>query len=252
MLHGYIVPHAPVLLLDHGYPDVVESARRIRRAVRGLLRGDTELVVLVSSHGTVGGVYEHGRGSLADFGLSGFTFHRPVESKATRRLAEAWGRPLLDSPADHGIVVPALLLGAIAAPMVCVTIEEVTGPVGLAVEPAIEAAAALASALRATLEDVRAAIVISAHTSAALSPRAPLLDRPAGHQLHHEVMEALRSDIGGLLHIDPVLWSWGGSCGAGPATVAGYLWQGHRAQVRAEESPAGVGYIVAAVHGDDR
>jgi hypothetical protein len=252
VLDGYIVPHAPVLLLDHGYPDVVRCARRVRHAMSDLIRDEPDVVVIVSSHGAASGVYKNTRGSLDGFGLEGFSANHSGDAATATGLATAWGRPLIESPPDHGVVVPSLLLGQLGVPVVAVAIEEVTGPVDVPVQPAIEEAGALAAAVNATAGDRRWAMLLSAHTSAALSPRAPLLDRPAGHQLHDEVMHALRSNIGRLKDVDAQQWRAAGSCGVGPLTLAGRLWERRTAQVHVEESPAGVGYIVATIGGDLR
>jgi hypothetical protein len=244
VLHGLIVPHAPVLLLDRGYPEVLEGARRIQTVAHGLVQPSTKLLIIVSPHGADSGVLSGASGSLEEFGMKGFKMAGEVEIDAARDLSRAWGRSLRDVPADHGAVVPWLLLETGGLPVVVATIREVTGTV-TSPEWAIADAAALATALNETLADVHATLVLSAHTSAALSARSPLLDRPAGHRLHDAVVHALESDIGLVSDIGSDTWREAGSCGAGPFTVAGHLWPGVPARLLAEESSAGVGYVVA-------
>lgn len=153
----------------------------------------------------------------------------------------------MDAPADHGIVVPLLLLREFDAPLIAISMPAITDGREINAGPILEEAARLAGALEVAVAGRDAAVFISAHTAAALSPRAPLLDRPAGHRLHEEVLGALQTDMGRLTDIGAELWEEGGSCGAGPLAVAGLIWPGSRALVRAHGSPAGVGYVVAEV-----
>jgi hypothetical protein len=244
VLRGFIVPHAPALLLDGGYPDVVACGRLIRFAVRGFFEEEYDVVIVVSPHSRLSGVYKNGSGSLAGFGLTGFEASAPVQGEAAQDLASAWKRPRLEAPLDHGVVVP-LLLRSIEVPIVAVGLQEVTGPNAGSVEDVLRDAEALAGALDRTESNRRALVMISAHTSAALSPRAPLLDRPAGHRLDELVVAALESDAGRLTAISAALWKESGSCGVGPLAAAGFLWGGAGGRVLAHESPAGIGYVVA-------
>jgi hypothetical protein len=251
VLHGLIVPHAPVLLLDRGYPEVLEGARRIQSVAHGLVQPSTKLLIIVSPHGADSGVLSGASGSLDEFGMKGFKMAGEVEIDVARDLSRAWGCSLRNLPADHGAVVPFLLLKTGDLPVVVATIREVTGT-GASPERAIADAAALAAALNKTLADVHATLVLSAHTSAALSARGPLLDRPAGHRLHDAVAHALQSDIALLTDIGPDMWREAGSCGAGPFTLAGHLWPGRTARLLAQECSAGVGYVVAETARDAR
>jgi hypothetical protein len=244
VLHGFILPHAPVLLIDHGYEDVVEFARTTRGIVKELLPRDLDLVVLVSPHGADTGVYKKAAGSLHDFGLSGYAIDVPRGSTDAAGVADAWNRPTLDLRADHGVVVPYLLLGSPNVSVVAATFREITGPDETAGAD-LDAAEALAKVLAELSTGMNVAVVVSAHTAAALSPRAPLLDRREGHLLHGQVRDALLGDVAELDRIEGDLWMAGGSCGVAPFAVAARLWAGTAARILAEGSPAGVGYIVA-------
>jgi hypothetical protein len=250
VLQGLIVPHAPVLLADRGYPEILDDARRIRMAASRLVQASSRVVIIVSPHGADGGVLSAASGSLDGFGMNGFKMIAEVDADVAGALSRAWGRPLRDLPADHGAVVPFLLLESGELPVVVAAIREVSGTRGTP-EPAIADGASLAAALNETVAEIPATVVLSAHTSAALSDRAPLLDRPAGHRLHRAVVHALESDIGLLREIGPDLWREAGSCGAGPLTVAGHLWAGRPARILAAASSTGVGYIVADIQPGD-
>jgi aromatic ring-opening dioxygenase LigB subunit len=248
MLRGFILPHAPVLLFDRGYPEVVASAHRIRAAARALPVGETDRIVIISPHGSSSAVLSTAGGTLDEFGSRGYSIRRPVDAVAAEELAVAWGCPLVDRMADHGVVVSALLLGQPHVPVVCVTLTEATVAATSPAE-AIDDSRSLAKALKETFAGTQTVIVLSGHTSAALSPRAPLLDRPAGHLIHDAILRALRSDISALGDIDEPAWAEAGSCGAGPFTVAADLWAGQTGQLRAEETATGVGHIVAVITG---
>jgi aromatic ring-opening dioxygenase LigB subunit len=88
-------------------------------------------------------------------------------------------------------------------------------------------------------------LVCSAHTSAALSPAAPLTEKPEGRALDTTILEVLNTDCGLLADLPPDLWDAGGSCGAGPLTCFGALFGGTTATVACYEYPFGVGYLVA-------
>jgi hypothetical protein len=251
VVRGCIVPHAPALLLVRGYPEVIECGQRIRSAISTAVEAECELLIVVSPHSRSSGVYTAGAGSLDGFGMIGFDAAVPVAKEVAAELAVRWERPTLEGALDHGVVVP-WLLARIGVPVVAVGIREITGPGAGRIEEAVHDAQTLAGALERTASGHRALVMISAHTSAALSARAPLLDRPDGHRLDESVRAALESDVGHLAFISRELWLSSGSCGAGPLAVAGHLWGGRRARILAYGHPAGVGYLVAEVPADEQ
>jgi hypothetical protein len=86
--------------------------------------------------------------------------------------------------------------------------------------------------------------LFSAHTSAALSPAAPMTEREGGKELHGRVVNSLRSNVAELASIPESLWAQGESCSPGVLHAMGLLYEG-TARITAESSPFGVGYVVA-------
>jgi hypothetical protein len=210
---------------------------------------DCDALVIVSPHGRATGVYSRVSGSLDGFGVRNRSVGPPTDAGVAEELANAWDRPLLEPPVDHGIVGALLLSRWSAAPaLVAAAFATVTGPDAPGqFDAAIEVAEGFADAVSRVSAGRRIGFVASAHTSAALNPAAPLLDRPEGHELEERVLAALREDSAALTGIEPDLWRAAGACGAGPLTAFGRLFAGRRAEVLAYEAPAGVGYLVAQV-----
>jgi hypothetical protein len=228
-----------------------KPVERLRSAVGALQFDDCELLVMLSPHGRASGVYSGLTGALDGFGVRGKSVTSPAELAVAEELARAWERPSLAPPVDHGIT-GALLLSkwARGLRLVAVSLAATTGPGAPSnYEKAIEDAHALADALTAVSSGRRIGFVASAHTSAALSPAAPLLDRPEGHALEESVFAALRQNPVELSAVEPELWRVAGACGAGPLSAFGRLFAGRRAERLAYETPAGVGYLVAEVVG---
>ena len=202
---------------------------------------------MVSPHGRSSGVYAGVMGSLDGFGVCGRSMTSATDADAAEELAGVWGRPFLEPPVDHGIAGALLIMGWMGdRPVVAATLAGTTGP-GAPGQPAgvIEDAVGLADAVLSISNGRRFGLVASAHTSAALSPSAPLLDRPEGHALDERVLAALGHDASDIADIEPGLWRAAGACGAGPLTVFARLFAGRHAGVLAYEAPAGVGYLVA-------
>jgi aromatic ring-opening dioxygenase LigB subunit len=246
-LKGAIVPHAPVLLLPSSDDAVAQAQTSIVKSMTELDWSDVDAIVVVSPHGPRSGIYLSTGGSLDGFGVRGVAFSGHSHTEIAACLAQLSGAELLEGPADHGIVVPLLLAQLDDVPVVAVTLGEITGAHGTSPARAIDGARALASAVHAVAEEWSIAFIASAHSAASLSPRAPLAERPAGAELDRLILHALEDDVAGLAHIDPVLWSDAGSCGAGPLTAFGEVFAGRASPVAAYCVPAGVGYMVAEV-----
>ena len=240
---GLILPHAPVIA--RGRPEVDVFARSAEKAVETL--GDCDVVVILSPHGAQDGLYRAATGSLADMGLE-LSIDAPTDDAATSEIAGLWDRPVLDARCDHGIV-GALSIAAPHVPIVACAVAEVSGPDHPgAEEQAIESGLLFADALQRS--DRRIGFVASAHTAASLTPKAPLTLRPEGKELDDFILDSLATDCGALARIDPELWRTAGSCGPGPLTAFGALFEGRRADVLAYDHPFGVGYLVAAATGE--
>lgn len=242
-MRAAVVPHAPVLI-ERVAGTRAGAASKLRAALDALAaNGAPQRMVVVSPHASQACVYARAAGSLDDFGVRGVDACASDDEDMAALLAASWPVPLLEAPADHGIVVPLALLRPTAR-VAAAGLPECTGPGAGQVTAALDAARALAAAL-ATIEP-RPALFFSAHTSAALTAAAPLAERDAGKALHERIVAALREDVGALASIPASWWEEGGSCGAGPLTALGLLFRGP-AEVLADEAPFGVGYVVAAL-----
>lgn len=240
-LTGYVVPHAPVLV----DPALQERPwLHLLAACRELVLAGPQVIVLCSSHGTRTGVYRSVRGSLGPQGLADISADRHASSSAAR-LAEMWGRPLLDDPVDHGVVVP-LQLGLVPenAEVIACCLTEWTGQIAQDLAPVLEGAASLAAAVRGLSGERDVAFMASAHGSAALTPRAPLTERPEGIEFEKRLQAAFRSDVAAISGFTPSAWLDAGSCGAGPLTALGELVDGPADMIALDDS-YGVGYYVA-------
>ncbi|MPZ70368.1 MAG: hypothetical protein GEU71_12700 [Actinobacteria bacterium] len=250
MLSGAIVPHAPLLTIGANSDGIPEVMATIRSALEGVRSIPSDVVILVGPHGPTTGVYRTPAGSLAGFGAPGM-HAGAARSEVSTTLAEAWGVPEIDG-SDHGVIVPLLLDALPPVPIVACTLADWTGnSTGWGDEgdpdTSMASAARLGEAIASLAADGSVLVVASAHTSAALSPRAPLTEREEGSRLDDRILGALRGDPRGLLDISPSQWAAGGACGAGPLTLFGQLFGGRSCEVLAYEAPVGVGYLVARV-----
>jgi hypothetical protein len=202
---------------------------------------------MLSPHGSSSGVYRSVDGDLHGFGVDGIEIEGSVDVAAAEEISAAWGKPLLDAPADHGIVVPLVAGSVPEAPVVACTLTEVTGPQGVPVQHALAEARDLAATVQKVSADRTVLFVASAHTSAALTPQGPLTLRESGVELDKQIREAMSADVGRLDAIAPELWASGGACGAGPLTALGCLFGGSTANVAWYDHPFGVGYMLALV-----
>lgn len=223
---------------------MVRARTSLTEALDALDASGAEVVLVVSPHGRRAGVYRSTSGSLNGFGVQGVTLSARSRPEVAERIADRWGGELLDEPADHGVVVPALL-ARWEGPVVAVALPETTGPDRSALAPVRDRALSLAGAIRTVAADWSAVVIASAHGAASLHPRAPLGERSEGAELERLLLNALGSDVGALTRIAPELWTEAGSCGAGPLTAFGELFAGGSARVAAYEVPAGVSYLVA-------
>ncbi|MDQ3953707.1 MAG: hypothetical protein M3279_12225, partial [Actinomycetota bacterium] len=196
------MPHAPLLL-----PEVAgdEQAAAVVAAVAAIDLGKPDVTVIASPHGPSTGVYERAAGDLDAFGPRGIDASAPTDAAFAAALAQLWGKPLLDTPADHGIVVPLRLL-AVPSAVVAVAFAEGAGP---------EEGRSFARALSAVAGDRPVAFVASANTSAGLTDRAPLPSLDGAAAADEAVLRALRERPGDLVdNLDALARA--GSCAAAP------------------------------------
>lgn len=195
----------------------------IAGAIGSLDFSGAEVIVLASPHGSRTGVYRLPRGNLDAFGPRGITAEAPPGP--AEELARAWGTPVIDDGADHGMVVPLRLL-APDVPVVAVAFAEGT-----------ESDTGLAGAVGSLGASV--AFVASANLSPGLDERSPLPALDGAAEADAAVLSALREAPEQVV-------APSGSC-AGPVLAAfGALFSGRRCEVLAYGHPFGVGYVVAA------
>jgi aromatic ring-opening dioxygenase LigB subunit len=243
LLGGAVLPHAPLLLPELSSDEVAASAVRIRTACADIHFEGADAVVVLSPHAATSCVYRAARGSLVGFGVAGVGVDAPTDEALAGALAEAWDEPLVDEPADHGVVVALRLLAGIAAPVVCAGIEEGLGPTSEVRDRAIS----FADSVLSLTGDRTIAFVASANTSAGLSARGPLTEIPGAAEVERRTLDALDSDPSALTELGEDLARVAGSCGAGPLIAFGRLLGGRPPRLLCYEAPVGVGYPVAVV-----
>jgi hypothetical protein len=232
---GLILPHAPILL-----PEVLEGPEegalaRVRAACATAARGvDGSRTLIASPHATHTGVYISPYGDLADLGPRAPAALCPLDLQLAEEVAGRWGRPVLDEPLDHGIVVP-LLVAPPSGPIVAIGFKEGVD--------AIDDASALAAVL--TELGFEGVVIASANLSVGVTERAPLTRIAGAEELEIETVKRLEQDSASLLETAPRLATRAGSCGAAPLTLFGSLFGGSSVEVLAHEWPYGVGYLVA-------
>jgi hypothetical protein len=244
---GAVVPHAPVLLPEIGGRSAVDARDRIQLACDKIDTVNADVLIVVSSHGRKAGVYARGTGAETSFGGPEAPLDVPTDTSGAESLARAWRAPLVDEELDHG-AVGCLHLLDVRRPTVIVALPESTGP-GAAADAcgAMVEGRKLAAAVKRAFGGSSVLVVASAHTSAALTPRAPLTEKAEGRALDERILSSLNSGLRALDGIECDAWTAGGSCGAGPFAALGRLLPGRSAQVLVYEHPFGVGYLVATV-----
>jgi hypothetical protein len=238
------VPHAPVLVVPTNRDDLREPVAKVRGALGALSFPDAPAVVVVSPHGRRAGVYRPGRASLDAFGVRGIETDVGVDDGLSKEIAAAWGVPVLDDAIDHGVAVPLMAGWRPRAPLVAVTLTEITGPAGAPLEQALFEAMRLERALADVLPP-GSAVIGSAHGSATLGPGAPVPHVPEGEEFDAILLERMNGPAGGLASVPPRYWEASASCGAGPLTLLGMIAPSAQLDVKAWEAPAGVRWIVA-------
>ena len=196
---------------------MAEAAEVVRRAIASISFDDIDVIVLLTPHALGSGVYRAIRGDLGAFGVPGIQ----VQATSHERLIGALQKPVLDVPADHGVVVP-LCIARWPQPVVAVGVGEGEG---LALE-----------------SDERVAVVASANGSTGLSARAPSTAVPGADEAERHFAEAIEEDLRRAAAIDLP-----GSCGGDVVAAFAEILDGRPAKVLAHEAPVGVGYLVAEV-----
>jgi aromatic ring-opening dioxygenase LigB subunit len=245
VVSGALVPHAPVLLPEAVGGEVAARTETVRSALRSLSFSDADLVVLLSPHAPQTGVYTSVTGSLAGFSIPGVELSRSSDPGAIGALAELWNKPVQEGPVDHGTLIPLSLLNTGEAEIVAAGLREVREEDVRSFEIAVADGLSFAEAVGGLARKRRIGVVVSAHTSSALSPRAPLTERVEAKPAEGHVLRALDKDPSELSEVLEELWRLGGSCSPGTLTAYAAVFGGGRSEVIAYEHPFGVGYVVA-------
>jgi len=245
-VQGALVPHAPVLLPEVVGHGVAAETDDIRNALTTLSFDRVDLVVVLSPHAHATGVYDSVAGDLDNFGISGIELERPSDPDAVSTLASRWGKPVQREPIDHGVLVPLKTLATGTTPVVAAGLagadEGAASP-----DEAIGAGLAFSGAIAELSRDRSLYLVVSAHTSSALTPRAPLTERAEAKPVEADVLRALAGDPSTLQDSVRDLWRVGGSCSPGTLAAYGRVFAGRVSEVLAYACPFGVGYVVARV-----
>lgn len=241
LVGGAIVPHAPLLLPELESDEVADAARLVRGACRQIRFHGADVVVILSPHAAVSGVYRSSAGSLDAFGIAGIEEEGIEDAEATKEFADLASLGMLHDEADHGVVVTSRLLGC-DVPVVAAGFAEAGSP-----NATHATADRLSGALVSLASGRRVSIVASANGSAGLSARAPLTELRGARAIEGRLRDAVETDLGRLTSLAREMRSLGGSCAQGPLEVLGELFSGRRARVFAHEAPVGVGYMVAAI-----
>ena len=236
-VRGALVPHAPLLLPDVS-GDVALQASEVTAAVRALKLGDAALVI-VSPHGARSGIYGSVAGSLGPQGASHVGVAVATDEDLIAKLAAGTGLPVLEAEADHGIVVPLLLLSK--RPRFVVAITVVTEADAKNVAGAVETV---------VMDGTDLTVIASVTTSAALDSHAPLTYRPDAERVEKELLAHLPEDAAAAANLAGELESVGGSCSAAPLVAFGTLFSGCPVHIHAYGHPFGVGYLVATSERD--
>ncbi|MGI8775547.1 MAG: hypothetical protein ACR2KQ_11175 [Actinomycetota bacterium] len=240
---GAIVPHAPLVALK-GDPSCIALAEAARAAWKEISQLGCPVVVL-SPHGRATGVSSSGEGNLDAFGSLGISVSATVDRELAQRIADAWGRPLVDEPLDHG-ATGALVHAEDPGSIVTCTFAESTGPSPRgSIDEARKEANGLAEVLIELSENLDIAVVASVHGAASVTPRAPLTELPEGRAFDDAVLDALATDNAAIADIADDLFRVGGTCSTGPLHVWALLFGDRSSNVHAYDAPAGVGYPIA-------
>jgi hypothetical protein len=227
-LRGALVPHAPLLL-----PEVTPKGDGLRDIwdALGRIRFEEELVIVLSPHAERTGVYRSLEGSLSGFGLPhvGGQFAAAVGSD----LPLSW----LDTPLDHGVLVPLLLF---RAPNDAIAI-------GLAGMSDMSDALGV---IRGLAEKRDVFVLASAHTSARLTERAPLPYSFDAMRLESRFITEIEADCAVAKDLADELWAVGDSCSRTTLSAFGDLFSGAEGTVLAYAAPFGVGYPVVTAQID--
>lgn len=202
---------------------------------------NAEVLVIASPHGPALGIYRRVSGDLGAFGLSVIS----VAAQTYDLWSEVAGseRVAIESPADHGVVVPLRLIAWDLPVIALATADSDAGRAG----PAASAAGRAARLIQQIATTKNVAVVASVNTSAALSARAPYPNDANASESETRLLEILQTDMELLKNEAEAITEQGRSCALSPLLVLAELFGGRGMELLAHEAPVGVGYLVAQV-----
>jgi hypothetical protein len=142
--------------------------------------------------------------------------------------------------------VPLLLTATGDTPIVATGLREVDEE-AVSVDQAVADGVSFSQAVEEMARTRSIQVIVSAQTSSALTPRAPLTEREEAKLVEADVIAALGGDPAILESRVNDLWRRGGSCSPGTLAAYGRLFAGRASEVVAYQYPFGVGYAVAVV-----
>lgn len=230
-VRGALVPHAPLLL-----PEITSSGDTLRDIWDGMSRVRLDQgspVIVLTPHATAVGVYQQASGSLASFGAPDITaaFPTGTHTMSLDRLA---------GPLDHGGLVPLMLFDVKS---------EVT-VIGLPETANLTETAEVVGTVRDLAVQSGASVLVSAHTSACLTERAPLPYSFDAVRLESNFITDIERDCSIASDLADGLATVGGSCSPSTLRAFGMLFAGTEGTVLAYGAPFGVGYPVVTAEVD--
>ncbi|MDR2162451.1 MAG: AmmeMemoRadiSam system protein A [Clostridiales Family XIII bacterium] len=270
-MNAYLLPHPPLIVPGVGAGDEIPDTRAaFGRVAAEITELAPETVIYVTPHSCMYGDYIHispGAGAVGDFGqfrARGIKLSVEYDEELATligQISSTDGLPAgplgeRDASLDHGVLVPLYFLqrqnGHDKSDRPLLPTAKIVR-ISLSGFPLIDHyrfGMYVADAVRRLGR--RAVLIASGDMSHRLKEDGPYGFAPEGPAHDEYVKSCLEnSDMRGLLAIDPSVSEGAGECGlASIAVAAGYL-DGHkvRSEVYSYEGPYGVGYLVAALSG---
>ena len=260
-MHGYLMPHPPLLVPGVGRGDEIPDTRRACGQIAAEIKAQAlDTLVIISPHSILYEDYFHiapGEKTRGDFGAFGapemqFTVEYDSElATLIGELAQDKGLPAgslgeKQRELDHGVMVPLYFISEEGSPLPIVRISLS----GLPLLDHYRLGMCISAAGR-TLGR-RMAVLASGDMSHRLKQDGPYGFDPAGPEHDELVVSCVReADIERLLSLSPQLSDRAGECGLRSLVMMLGALDGLQVKSRllCYEGPLGVGYLTAAFDG---
>ncbi len=259
VLHGFVMPHPPVIITAVGKGrerEIERTAESLRLAAKKIAELKPDTLVIISPHSTMYSDYIHispgsgAKGSLKRFGAPEILKARydsdfvwALESLCAAGNLPAGTRGEREPELDHGVLVPLSFIDQEYSGYMLVR----AAPSGLSCEEHYR----FGKLLKETAENLgrRTVVIASGDLSHKLAADSPYGYSPEGPELDGRLTKIFASgDFGALFDIDEALRDKAAECGFLPALMlAGALDKNEvKAELFSYEGPFGVGYAVAS------